>query len=186
MSIETKDLVNLWKRQPVLCTCGVVVLGLLLSLYFRMGDREEVENALAERTKLRNRQAANIKYGVGLDAQTQRLKTANAALASNALKVGELALNQQFFLRLEAETGVKILDLRPLPVAAPAKDAPADAFVPIGFALSLSGNYDQLVLFMNRLEEGETLGRIVNGGLSGSEAGTQTLSITVDLLGLRS
>ena len=185
MSIETKDIVNLWKRQPVLCGCGLIALGLLLSLYFRMGDREAVEGSLADQTKLRNRQAANVKFGVGLDAHTARLNKANAALASSALRAGELALNQQFFLRLEAETGVKLLDLRPLPVPAPAKDAPADAFVPLGFALSLSGSYDQLISFIKHLEQGETLGRVVNGGLAGSDAGTQTLSLTVELLGLR-
>ena len=186
MSIQTKDIVNLWRRQPVLCSCGLVALGLLLSLYFRMGDREAVETVLAEQTKVRNRQSANIKYGVGLDAHTERLRKVNAELASDSLKVGELALNQQFFLRLEADTGVKLLDLRPLPVAAPAKDAPANAFVPIGFSLSVTGTYDQLIAFVTRLEEGATLGRVLNGGLAGSDTGTQTLSLTVELLGLRS
>lgn len=186
MSLETKDIVNFWKRSPVLCVCIVLFTALLLSLYFRIGARDELETSLADQTKLRNKLAANVKYGTGLTDQTERLRRVNALLASNTLKSGELALNQQFFLRLEADTGIKIVDLRPFPVPAPAKDAAADAFVPLSFGLNVTGDYAQLMTFLKRLEQGPTLCRVRSASLSYSSTEAQTLSLTVDLLGLRS
>lgn len=186
MSLETKDIVAFWKRSPVLCSCIALTAVLLLSLYFRMGVREELEGKLTEQVKLRNKLAANVKYAAGLNEHTERLREVNAALTRTALKAGELALNQQFFLRLEAETGVKIIDLRPLAVPPPAKGAPSTGYVPLGFSLSVSGNYTQLLKFITRIEKGQTLGKVRSASIAEPEAaGEQTVTLMVDLLGLR-
>jgi hypothetical protein len=152
-----------------------------------MGSRDELEGKLSEQIKLRNKLTTNVKYATGLAEQTERLRVVNSALAGSALKSGELALNQQFFLRLEAETGVKIIDLRPLAVPPPPKNAAPSVYLALGFSLSVSGDYPQLLRFITRIEKGQTLGRIRTASIAepDAEGGEQIITLTADLLGLR-
>ena len=125
MSLETKDLVAAFKRRPLVFVCGVIVVALGLALYFRSGVGDELQARLAEREKELSRLTNNTKFSAQLDAQLQALRQANATLEAGALRVGELARNQQVFFRLEEQTGVPLLDLRPLNVSNAAKGVPA-------------------------------------------------------------
>lgn len=184
MSIQTKDLVAALKRRPLLCICGALVLGFGLTLYFRLGVADASRERLAEREKEFQRLTNNTKFSAQLDTQLQALRNANATIAAGALHVGELARNQQLFFRLEAETGVKLLDLRQLPAPAPAKGAAA-TYVSIPFSLTVKGTYDQLIDFLQRLDRGATLSRVSTGSIARPSDGTQALSLSVELIGFR-
>ena len=185
MSLKSQNIVNACKRRPLLCVCIVAGLGLLLGWYFRLGLVGETETALADRSTYLKKLKTNAIYATGIDQQIKSLKDVNQTLADAALREGELAKNQQLFLRLEAETGVKLVDLRPQPIPPAPKGAGSNSYVPIGFSITISGEYKQLITFMKRLDQGPTLGRIVNASISGTASGPQTMSLGVELLGLR-
>jgi Tfp pilus assembly protein PilO len=186
MSIQMKNVGAAFKRRPLLFVCGALVVGLALAVYFRLGVRDEVEAKLAEREKVLLRLSNNAKFSAQLDNQLESLRKANAKIADGALRVGELARNQQLFFRLEAETGVKLLDLRQLAVAAPAKNATPPTYVAIPFNLTIQGDYAQIMNFLLRLDREATLARVKSGTISRPADGAQSLALSVELLGFRS
>lgn len=184
MSIEAKDITAALKRRPLVFICGVLLVALFLRIYFTMGAADEVRTRLSEREKEFTRLANNTKFSAQLDSQLQALRKANATIEAGALRVGDLARNQQVFFRLEEETGVKLLDLRPLSVSVPAKGGPA-AYVGIPFSLTVKGEYGQLIDFLQRLDRGATLARVTSASIARPAEGGQTLSLSVELLGFR-
>jgi Tfp pilus assembly protein PilO len=190
MSLETKDIIAAAKRRPLLFVCGAIVLAAGVLSYFRMDVRGQVEDALAEREKELKRLSNNVRFAVQLDNHLQSLREANEKIAAGALRVGELARNQQVFYRIEADSGVKLLDLRQAPLPAPARGAAATTtYVSIPFTLTVRGEYPQLIDFLNRLDRVATLSRVTSANTSFNPATKdegQALSLTVELLGFRS
>lgn len=186
MSLEAKDIAAAFKRRPLLFTCGALCLALGLGLYFRSGLPAELETRLAEREKEMKRLGNNVKFSAQLDAQLQTLRRANEVVSAGALRPAELARNQQLFFRLEAESGVKLVDIRQLATPPPTKGAPAPvAYVSVPFSLTIRGDFEQIMDFLYRLDHGPTLSRVTSASMARPEEGTQSLSLTVDLLGLR-
>lgn len=188
MSLETKDLVGGIKRRPLLSICGALVVGLALLVYLRAGAPAELQARLDEREKEFSRLNNNVKFSAQLDSQLAALRKANAAVEAGALRVDELASNQRLFLRLEAESGVKLVDLRQLPMPAPVKGAPAATtiYTAIPFSVTIQGDYPQLMDFLKRLEQGPTLSRVNSASIAQPTDGAQSVSITAELLGFRS
>ena len=185
MSLKGKNIINACKRRPLLSACIGAGLVLLLSFYLRMDLVGETETALAERSKHLKRLKTNALYANHLEQDIKTLKEVNQAFADAALREGELAKNQQIFLRLEAETGVKLVDMRALAVPPAPKGTGSNSYVPISFSLTISGDHKQLITFLKRLDQGPTLCRVSSAALSATNAGPQTMSLGVELLGLR-
>jgi hypothetical protein len=194
MSLETKDVIEACRKRPLFVACGAVALAALLLFYFRSGAPTELQGKLDESEKRLKKLGNNVTYSAQLDAQLSELKAVNETIESGALRPLELARNQQVFFRLEQDTGVKILEIRqektpavtkPQP-AAKGPAAPVSIFVPVVYILSVQGDYAQLMTFLKRVEKGVTLARISSASFQQQFAGSQTVNITVRLLGLRS
>ena len=185
MSPKSQNIVNALKRRPLLGVCIAFGLFLLLFFYLRKDLIGTTQTALAERSTQLKRLKTNATYAAQIDQQIKILKDVNKAFEDAALREGELAKNQQFFLRLEAETGIKLVDMRAQPVPPAPKGAGTNSYVPINFSLTVSGEYKQLITFLKRVEQGPTLSRVVNAALGGTNAGPQTMTLGVELLGLR-
>lgn len=197
MSSKIEDLVGGIKRRPFLSVCGALVVALALVLYFRAGRPAELRARLDEREKEFSRLNNNVKFSAQLDTQLTALREANALIEAGALRPGELAGNQRLFLRLEAESGAKLVDLRQLavsppasaPAKAPAKGATAPVagvYASIPFSVTIQGEYPQLMDFLKRLEHGPTLSRLTSAQISQPAEGGRSISITAELLGFRS
>lgn len=187
MSIEGKDIVNACKRHPISAICAIVCVGLGLALYFRADSISEIETALEESAKLQRKLSANVKNSVQLEAQTDVLRGVNEKLRAAALKEGDLVMHQQFFLQLESEAGVKLVDTRLSTIPPPAKGASPGGYVPMTFSLSATGTYQNLLRFLKILESGDNLARINSASAAFSEnpEAEQTLAFSMDVLGLR-
>jgi Tfp pilus assembly protein PilO len=193
MNIKGVDVANVCKRRPLLMVCVVVCVILGAALYLRSGRVTEIEATLEDRSKLLRKLEANVKNAAQLEEQTEALREVNKRIREAALQEGELALNQQLFLRLEAETGVKLVDLRPQPVPPPAKNAKnakspsSGEFMPMRFSLSVTGTYQNLIAFMKRLESGESLAKIANASMAFSvdPKAEQIVSMSVVVIGIR-
>lgn len=198
MSIQGKDILIGCKRRPLLCACILLGVALLAAFYFRKDMIGETETILAERSKLLRKLKSNVANAAQIEQQVGKLTEINDSFIEGALSVGELASNQQIFLRLESETGIKLIDLQPqaLPKTTPTAANPkagskaavsASTYSILRYALTISGDYGQLVGFLKRLERAPALNRLVGASISSSDLGSDIhlMTITVELLGRR-
>lgn len=182
MSFDAKALV---KRHPVPIWCAGLSLVLLLAMYFRMGSLDEVQAKLDEREKVLSKLVNNVKFSAQLESQLAALSAANEVFNTGALRVSELARNQQLFYKLEVESGVKLIDIRQVPLPALAKGAAPTVYVPITFSVSILGDYAQIMKFLKLLEKGAAVSRLTSATIGQPLEGGQTVTINVELLGLR-
>lgn len=183
------DLIALAKKHPVGTVCLLVTIACGAALYFRSGQvaasQAEYEARSAESAKMIN----NVTNAPGLDAQLEEITALAKELDGRLVRAGQLAVNLQYFYKLEADNGVKLLDVRQnaLPRA---PRGPKTIFTPVPYSLSVQGTYDELVKFLTQVEHGRHFCRInslvlTKAGGVGPNAGQElNLSITLDLLGL--
>lgn len=194
MSIDAKSISTGFKRYPVLFVCGLISFALLVVLYMRSDLISLQEEELSKATQESSRHRSNLSNAAWLPEHVDFLGKANLAIADRALKADGLAQNLQYLYRLESEEGVKYIDLRPTPRAAPppppaakagAKPAtpPPVIFVPLNYTISIEGDFTQIISFLRRLEQGIYFSRINTASIS-SAAGRMTAHINVDLLGM--
>lgn len=172
------------RKHPVSAICGVVIVVLLVVLYFRSGAADEVRARLDEQSELGKKLNNNITYGTQLREQLAEVTAANSQVAQRAVKVGELATNLGYFYRLESELGIQLLDLRPLASPAPAKNAPKTTYGEALFAVSVSGDYRQMIEFLRQMENGQYFCRISEATLTrrADVPNKLTLTLKVGLL----
>lgn len=179
-------LIALLKKNPISVGCGVVSLLLVGWLYYRSDAIPAAEAEFAQKQAEAERLATNLKYSVQLKEQLGKMLAANKEINARIIKASQLGTNTQYFYELERETGVKMVDFRPLPVNPPAKGSKS-AFIPVGFSVSVQGSFPQVLDYLRQLEMGAKYSRVLTASVSGSVTNRKaplTLTITVDLLGL--
>ena len=102
----------------------------------------------------------------------------------------ELAKNLQFFYKLEADTGTKLIDLRQNIVQPLRPGVKLKTFyIGVGYAVVVRGNYARLIDFLHRLESGQRFCRVVSatvavtGNTEKDRANELTLNLGLELLG---
>ena len=187
MSISNEQVLGFLKKHPISVGCAVLSLVLGAAIYFRAATIPAARAVLEEKSAEGERLAGNVKYGNQLKEQLDELMADNKAIETRLVRAPQLGINSQYFYKLEADTGTKLLNLTQMPAAAQVKGAPKGNFPPVGFSVNVQGNYTQLVDFLHRLENGLHFCRVLSA--SCSKAGTTdndllTLSLSVELLGL--
>jgi len=192
MNLETLKITI--KKYPVGSSALVVGLIMLVALVVRYLDvatlQEAHDTAAAEGQRL----GTNISHAVQLTEQTQVLEAANAVIASRLVNPSDLAINLQYFYKLEAEAGVKLLDTRPVDARSGAKAAAKGLYTPVQYIVSLQGGYGHVLAFLRQLEHGTNFCRVISSSLSQGQAGQErsgaeksggdmVMSLTVELLG---
>ena len=167
--------------------CGLlsVILGTLI--YFRSERTGEAGALLQQKTDEGEKILATVKNGALLKEQLNTLTAASRDLNQHLLHAGELAKNLQYFYRLEAETGVKLLDIHQGVVAPPPKTGPKPLFSPIPYSLTVQGEYRQVLDLLGCLETGAHFVRFNSFTCSRStqaETSALTVSLSLELLGL--
>jgi hypothetical protein len=191
MAISNEQLLALLKKNPLVT--GVVVLSVLLAgaIYYRSDATPEANAALESRSAEGRRLSENIKNSAQLGEHLAALTEANKEINNRLVRVGQLANNLQYFYRLEADTGIKLVDLRQ---AAPPRTIPSTGKFPVGFTVSVQGPYPQVFDFLRRLESGSHYCRVLTASLVPAEetggAGTglmrpssARLTLNLELLG---
>lgn len=187
--MTSADLTALVKKQPVGFACLVLSVIFAALIYFRSGkiteNQAEYEAKSAEAAKI----ISNVSVSKNLPEQVTEMQAAGKELEARLVKAGQLAVNLQYFYKLEAENEVKLQDVRQ-------NDRPRSTktlYMGIPYTVSLQGSYKQVVAFLQRLEGGRHFCRIntailnkVAGGGEGSSSvsgPSMNLSLTLDLLG---
>lgn len=181
MSIDSQTIKDGYKKYPVLYICGVIGVVMLAGIYFRFGLIEEQQTEVEKISAVGKRYTANITNASQLEDQVTFLKQANAAVRARGVRPSELALINQYFYRLEAETGIK-MQIGASPPSAPIKGS---NFVPVNYSLTVEGDYQHIIGFLRRLEQGTHFARVNNASLAVSPVTSLVvLKINIDLLGL--
>lgn len=186
--MTTADLIAKIKKQPVGFACGIVCLLCLGWLYYRSGAIDQRQQEYDAKAAEAATMISNVSLSKSLPTEVAELQAATKELESRLVRAGQLALNQQYFYRLEAETDVKLLDVRP---NTPPK--PKANYVGIPYNVNVQGSYKNVMNFLQRLENGRAFCRIYIANFTkaagSSEGGapsastTVTLALTLDLLG---
>ena len=199
MSLDTKDIVALFRKNPILSSCALVSVLLLLVVYFRFGLIASAQVELDQKNAEGKKYHDNVLNAGQLRAQMAVVAAANRIVRDRAMHPGNLAKNLQYFYRIEAETGVKYTDLKPGAVsvenkllAAPisGRTVPAPAanksgmknYVPVNYAITVQGAFPQLVAFLRRLEQGGYFYRL-NTMIISTVGPTISFNLNIDFLG---
>lgn len=183
-----EPLVATLKANPISVACGALALTLGVGIYLRSSRVPESEALLDEKASLGERIDANLKNGVQLAEQYSAIATSRKEIEARLIHPDELAKNLQFFYKLEADTGTKLVDLRQNNLSG--KPGKAKMFyTPVGYAVIVRGEYSRVLDLLRRLESGQRFCRIntinvtVGGSSDKERGGDLTLNISLELLG---
>lgn len=184
MTMTGADLTALLKKHPLSLCCGLVAVACGVALYLRSDKIAESQATYEAKTAEANKMATNVRNSAGLAEQVAEIQAQRKDLESRLMKAGQLAVNLQYFYKLETETEVKT-DVRQSAVG-----KNKAGYVPIPFSLSVQGTYPQLINFLSKLQDGRHLGRINSATMSkvnisdpSNPDTAMTLSLSVDFLG---
>lgn len=190
MNVSGQALAVAVKKRPLLFICVLSSLALLVGIYYRSDARAKAEATLEQKTKEGSLLKTNIANATMLEEQLTALKAANNQVASRLVNPGDLALNLQYFYKIESETGTKLLDLRqskqPDSTKGGAKNTSKAAYIGVPYIVSVEGEFNQIISFLRRLENGPRFSRLSNFSLvtnSPVGASVLTLSLNLELLG---
>jgi Tfp pilus assembly protein PilO len=174
--MTTAELTANIKKHPFGFLCGAVAIVCAGLIYYRSGAIAELETEYETKSTQAAKMVANVRNAERLPEQLEEIKALTAELESRLINPAGLAVNLQYFYRLEAETGVKI-DLRP-GVAAKSKTATLYSRNP--YSVTVQGSFTQVMTFLRKLEAGRHFVRFTNVNFSKSGSNTEVLSMAVD------
>ncbi|MBA3849182.1 MAG: hypothetical protein C0502_04200 [Opitutus sp.] len=176
------------RKQPLAFGCGLIVLACGLALFFRNEAVDEAQELFRNKDDEAVKTEANARNAAGLAEATAEMQEAAKQFESRLVRAPQLANNLQFFYRIEADTGVKLVDVRQMPLQPPRQGAPRGAYVSVPFTANIQGSYAQVHDFLRRLQAGPhflrvtqlTLTKLTSGG-EGVAAGPDAMSAIVQL-----
>jgi hypothetical protein len=178
--MTTPQLTAAIKKNPIVVGCVVLSLGLGVALYFRSDAIDDANKQLDDDTTQAQRYALNLTNAVQLKEQLDAVAADGKIIESRLIRATDVGINQQYFYKLESESGVKLLDLRQGTHGTPAAGG---KYMPIGFTVSLQGDFAQVITFLRGLEDGTHYCRVVTASCVGGRKGPVTLTLSLELLG---
>ncbi len=183
--MTSADLVALLKKHPVSFACLLLCLAAGVGIYLRYGNILASQNELESKSAEVAKMTANIRNATGLAEQVAEIQGHTKELEARLLKASQLAVNLQYFYKLETENEVKLIDVRQNALPRSTK---ATAYIGVPFTVSVQGSYTQVMNFLNRLQNGRHLCRINAANFTkvagtGSAGSLVNLSLNLELLG---
>src|SRR6185295_18975503 len=100
------------KKQPIGFACLLICLVGGGWLYYRSGALEAQQAAYEAKSAEQANFSSNVALAKNLPEQVTELQAATKELDSRLVRERQLAVNLQYFYKLEAENEVKLLDVR--------------------------------------------------------------------------
>jgi Tfp pilus assembly protein PilO len=179
--MTSADIIARIKKQPVGFACGLICLLCIGWLYFRSGEAEKRQADYDAKSAEAAKVLSNVSLSKSLPAEVAEIQAATKELESRLVRDGQLAVNLQYFYKLEAETEVKLLDVRQNPRAKNSKQM----YPGIPFNVNVQGPYKNVMAFLQRVENGRHFCRVLSASYSktsmGGEGGGATPAITMGL-----
>lgn len=187
--MTTADLLSLAKKHPISAACLLVVLACGAALYFRSGQVEASQAEYDARAAESAKMISNVTNAPGLEEQLAEIQGLTKELDARLVRAGQLAVNLQYFYKLEADHGVKLLDVRQNALPRNPR-GPKTIYTPVPYSLTAQGSYEQLVKFLAQVEHGRHFCRINSlvltkaGGVGPAATQDLNLALNLELLGL--
>jgi len=183
--MNATDLVTSVKKHPVVLVCGLICLVCAGLLYYRSEEISDRQAEYATKSAEADTILSNVRNSANLATQVGEIQALSAELEGRLVRAGQLALNQQYFYKLESENEVKLVDIRQANQSS--SRSPNTLYVGIPFSVGVQGNYTNVMAFLGHLETGRYFCRFNSISLSNStsdgKSGTMSLSLSIDLLG---
>ena len=187
MAISHEQVIAFIKKNPIGIGCGALCLALAAVMYYRSDLVPASEAELEQQSAEAERLAGNLKNAAQLQEQLDAMIAAGKQVEARLVQPGDLAKNQQYFYKLEADTGTKIdCHQGTLPAAKDRKTL----YLSIPYTMTVQGDYAQILNLLRRLESGAHYCRELNATLTsggtGAGEGTDsalTLTLNLELLG---
>ncbi|MBL9216491.1 MAG: hypothetical protein JNG83_13525 [Opitutaceae bacterium] len=186
--MNSADLAASLKKHPVVVVSVALCLVFGGLIYFRSGTiaekQQELETKSAQAAKILN----NVRNSANLAEQVAEMQALSKEMESRLMRASQLAINQQYFYKLESENEVKLMDMRQGGLPRNAKTT----YVGVPYTVSVQGSYSQVMGFLQRLEAGRHFCRFLTANLNksaGSSEGSakanavMTLTLNLELLG---
>jgi hypothetical protein len=177
----SRILIALIKKYPVLVVSLTLSLVLAFVLYLRSDLIETVKTELESANKEVKRYSLIIGNAAQLEDQTDFLIKANQAIKDRTLSAESLAVNLQYLYKLESETGVKYLDLRP--AGRSSNQAGVNkSYLGLNYIVTIQGSFDRILIYLKHIEQGVYFARVNTASITGSGS-TVTANLNIDFLG---
>lgn len=182
MSFSSEEVFASIKKNPISVGCVALTVVLLVVTYLHSGKSEELQTKLDETSAEAARLALNLKNAAQLKEQFDALVAAKKEIEARMIRAEDLTTNQQYFYKLEADSGVKLLDN---PRQAPMPKNVKPGYQPTAFSLNVQGDYRQLLTFLRRLESGTRYCRVLTASCSAPQDRSTllTMNLNLELLG---
>jgi Tfp pilus assembly protein PilO len=183
--MTSADLIARIKKQPVGFACVLICLLSGGWLYYRSGEIEARQEEYRAKSEEAARFISNVSISKNLPEQAAELQSVTKDMESRLVRAGQLAVNLQYFYKLEAENEVKLLDVRQNPLPRNTKTL----YVGVPYNVNIQGPYKNVMAFLQRLEKGRHFCRINTASFTkAAGAGDQassivTLALSLELLG---
>lgn len=186
--MSVADLLEKFKKHPVGFACGVICVVCAGLLYFRSSKIDEQQKEYEAKSAEATRILDNVRNSEKLPAQVAEIQALSKELDGRLIRAGQLAVNLQYFYKLEAENEVKLLDVRQ---GTPGKGGAA-LYVGIPYTVGVQGSYKQVVAFLQRLENGPHFCKFTavsfakpgGGAANAGGAASMTFNLNFELLGV--
>ncbi|HWZ94542.1 MAG TPA: hypothetical protein VNW30_05045 [Opitutaceae bacterium] len=189
---------NLVRKHPVALVCSLLCVGLALAIYFRKDAQvqalAELDDKISQGNHLKENvdNANSLNKADRLDEQYAVLTQVIQSIEARLVHADQLAINLQYFYKLESETQTKLTNLSQTGVVVSGKNTGKTSYVRVGYAIGVQGTYPQLLDFVRRVENGDHFSRVVGMVLSSAgddesapkNTGTISLNLNLELLGL--
>ncbi|MES1194901.1 MAG: hypothetical protein ABUL65_03330, partial [Opitutus sp.] len=146
--MNAADLIARIKKQPIGFACALICLVCGGWLYYRSGALEAQQAAYEAKAAEAQNFSSNVALAKNLPEQVTELQAATKELDARLVREGQLAVNLQYFYKLEAENEVKLLDVR----QNQRTNRNAKSYVGIPYTVNLQGSYKNVMAFLQRLE----------------------------------
>ncbi|MEJ1973003.1 MAG: type 4a pilus biogenesis protein PilO [Lacunisphaera sp.] len=183
--MTSAELTALLKKHPVGVAGALVAIACGVMLYLKWGDlaasQAENEARSAEAAKV----LANVRNSANLPEQVAEIQALRKELDGRLMKASQIAVNLQYFYKLETENEVKLVDVRQGNTVRLGKSS----YVAVPFAVTVEGTYAQVVNFLGHVQNGRHFCRVITttftkaGGSNMPGASDMTLTMNLELLG---
>ncbi len=188
--MNTADVIALVRKQPIGFGCGLLCLIIAVLLYVRSDkigqNQTEYEAKAAERSQV----LANVRNSEHLREQVAEIQKLSTEMESRLIRAGQLAINLQYFYKLEAENEVKLMDPRQGALQRGTKGP----YMGVPYSVTVQGSYKHVLSFLLRLESGAhfcrfnsvTFGKVVGSNDNPGDADANSnmnLALNIELLG---
>ena len=178
------ELQSMLKKHPISAVAIAISIACGVLLYVRSSTIAEKTDESAKRAEEAAKMQANITNSNNLSEQTEQVREAAKEIEARVVRPSQLATNLQYFYKMEADSGVKILDVRQNPVPPARAGAPKTSYVGVPYNVSVQGTFAQTLSFLKRLESGRHFPRFLSVTYTkagGTERAADLMNLTVNL-----